>query len=101
MSYLDWKVGDKVVCVDAQNIPFPAGSKNLVEGDVYVIRSIHICPLTEDVGLRLESIRNCINPFTGNEYAYRISRFRPLQTRKTDISCFTAMLTPKKQRVRA
>jgi hypothetical protein len=101
MSYLDWKVGDKVVCVDNSRPPNYHGVLTVLPeiGVVYTIR--RIAPFTwstgtSGVGVWLEEItRSTKNP-RGSEQPWGASRFRPVQTRKTDISIFTAMLKPSK-----
>lgn len=74
-------VGQKVVCVDASE------HKALHAGTVYTIAAIHHEDGETFVGL-LEIPRN-----HADWYAWR---FRPVVEPKTDISIFTAMLTPKK-----
>lgn len=73
-----FRVGQKVGCVDAGGWP------QISIGTVYTVHSIN-----NDYGcwLRLKEV----NPELGG---YRASRFRPIVERKTDISCFTAMLNP-------
>lgn len=89
MSYLDWHVGMKVVCVDARiKNTFVA---RLTENETYTIRAMFVSPTSGKIGVRLVGIANGIHR-SGIERGYRASRFRPLVTRKTDISIFTAML---------
>ncbi|MCO5072076.1 MAG: hypothetical protein M9944_12800 [Rhizobiaceae bacterium] len=96
MSYLDWHAGMKVVCVD--NAPFqgcrwPSEDEIPVVGNHYTISSV----MVDDEGLvivHLEELKRSkwsvrrFGPLAG----YAAWRFRPVQTRKTDISIFTAML---------
>lgn len=98
-QYLDWKVGDRVVCVDA-NVKGPF-HKPLVKGRVYTIRKILAHPKTDDIGVTLDEIVNDIHPTCGLERCYEIRRFRKVQPRKTDIGIFTAMLHSADQKVRA
>jgi hypothetical protein len=94
-DYTSWHVGMKVVCVDDEwrdfsvvNFPCP-----LVAGAVYTIRSIQ---LTDGIyyGSR-KLLTVCLNEVRNPyEAGFAAPRFRPVQTRKTDISIFTAMLRP-------
>ena len=98
-----FRVGQKVVCVDDDFI-----NKNLCAeippnlpclNTVYTVREI-----INDWGrefLRLCEITNAVAAGIGVEPAFSIKRFRPVVERKTDISIFTAMLNPSKQKVRA
>jgi hypothetical protein len=93
MSYLDWHVGMKVVCVNSE------GSQSLVKGCVYTIAAFdtepgfsRTCGPTE-FGIELEEA----NP-NKHHASFHPARFRPVETKKTDISIFTAMLTDAKQR---
>ena len=90
-----FRVGQKVVCVDA------SGNASLVlrEGNIYVV----IGPA------EIKAAKDCVmidckplNQLRGNR-DWMASRFRPIIERKTDISIFKAMLTPagKKERVNA
>lgn len=85
MSHLDWYVGMKVVCVDAEH----GGRPLLRKGRIYTIR--HLEP--EFVGLQEPSTWS---DEAGAEAGWFYSRFRPVQRRKTDISVFTAMLSKPK-----
>lgn len=104
MSYLNWHVGMKVVCVKKGAwSPSTPGESHPVYGGVYTIRTIE-CP-DGDVFLRFAEI---INPKarrdiygSQSESQYWATRFRPLFTRKTDISIFTAMLHGTDQTVDA
>lgn len=90
MAYLDWHVGMKVVCVDAV-LP-GKHHKPLLKGSVYTIRSFWVHPTTGAIGITLMEIVNDIHPGYQMERGYAPRRFRPVETRKTDISVFTAML---------
>lgn len=98
----DFHVGQKVVCVDPDwHDPHPNGWPcPLVMGATYTITSLseasgpyrgskdHFC-------LHLAEVRN---PHGGSndDVGFADARFRPLVTKQTDISIFTAMLSPKK-----
>lgn len=94
MSYLDWHVGMKVVCVDSDSGPGVWDEcEQPVIGEVYTIRSI----ITDDEGwviVHLDEIQRTERSVGrwGPLAGYAAYRFRPVQTRKTDISIFTAML---------
>lgn len=83
MNYRAWHVGMKLVCVnnDGQH-------QHLRLDAVYTIAAIGKAFGRLYVGL--VEVPGA-GPF--NWYAYR---FRPVQPRKTDISVFTAMLSPQK-----
>lgn len=99
MSYLDWHVGMKVVSL-CDRAHRSAPSFSIKRGAVYTIRNIYTCPVADEVGVLLAEM---VLPefLTGVEFGWRISRFRPVQTRKTDISIFEAMLTGAKTKVPA
>lgn len=88
-----FRVNQKVVCVDASagrssGLPSP-----LRLNAIYTIKEIGTLPdLSGDVGVRLYEV----DPPTDARplFGFRLSRFRPLVERKTDISVFTAMLNP-------
>lgn len=108
----NFHVGQKVVCVDdmanieARKIP------EIDKGRIYVIRKIgeqHVRGLGNVLSVWLEGVhRSDVDPwFDGfqlieiEDFGFRLSRFRPVVERKTDISCFKAMLNPKNQQVPA
>lgn len=115
MSYLDWHVGMKVVCIaSAETI---ANMMRVIpdaiwpaHGVVYTIREIRddgaITNTDSRVVVLLSEIDNShfIGVRRGNQFGYvepgfSASGFRPLQHRKTDISIFTAMLHDQRQKV--
>jgi len=109
MSYLDWHVGMKVVCLD---IEWPRHAAAVVAkgcrlpepGRIYTIREIGVAQEDGKVYVRLREIRNpriTFKPWAAGEPRFGARRFRPLQPRKTDISIFTAMLAGAKERERA
>jgi len=80
-------VGDKVVCVNAQDMPVDAAHKPWpVEGTVYTV-----CGNSSQVdipGLLLEELpRPNYRYADGREWGFRADRFRPVH--KTNISIFT------------
>ena len=80
-----FRVGDEVVCVDAST---DAGCRWIgdapVEGQVYTIRALGPSRLSQLPGVWLNEIRHCGKG--GWDEAYRASRFRKVQRRKTDLS---------------
>ena len=106
MSYLDWKAGDKLVCVSTwkSSIECDPGCVEVgpVEGQIYTIRSM-VSALEKDgeqIGVRLVEFINPQNPRRrpdhggSQEVGFRAARFRPVQKRNADISVFTALLNP-------
>lgn len=118
MSYLNWHVGMKVVCIaaqekiDAEHAAVP-GSVYPQSGAVYTIREIRDDSQwthgRQQIVVLLSEIDNShmigLAPRPGTkcyvEPGFNPIGFRPAQTRKTDISIFTAMLNPQKQEERA
>lgn len=103
MSFLEWKVGDRVVCLDEKwakgciqyvnRIP-----PSLRRGSVYTVKDIKI---GEGFGIdRVVSkhvmvlLSEALNPELDGFFDAR--RFRRVVPRKTDISVFTAMLGKSK-----
>ena len=107
MAYLDWKVGDKVVCV---SVPDDRGwGHQLPEiRRIYTIREIGV-GLGGDVVVKLAEIHNPRRTYNSTKFGRTVTgevcfgarHFRPVQTRKTDISQFTAMLHDQRQKVPA
>lgn len=97
-------VNQKVVCVNAKPSPICriTGVSNLSKGAIYTIRDIEVWEGVECV--RLVEIVERPYHFIDRgwlEPSWRANRFRPVVSRKTDISIFTAMLTPSKQEIDA
>lgn len=97
-------VGQRVVCVRTGRRSFDDCTYPVV-GGIYTVRDIYAPPLGVDgpTGLRFVEFVNPPKLFNGFaiEIAFWDRCFRPIQERKTDISIFTEMLTPTKQRERA
>lgn len=91
---MTFRIGQKVVCVDAS--PYyctPRVSTSLRLNAVYTIRALH-----DLYGITCVSVEEIEG---GIEHAFAATRFRPVVTRKTDISIFTKLLTPTEpERVR-
>lgn len=88
-----FRVGQKVVCVDASDGALMSkrgeATGHLSDGNVYTVKSIRHEP--DITFLRLEGV----------ESGWDSTRFRPAVDRKTDISIFKAMLNPSRQTVEA
>ncbi|PAQ03699.1 hypothetical protein LRP31_25620 [Mesorhizobium mediterraneum] len=102
MSYLDWKVGDQVVCVDTwarENDGNGYGDEvGPIAGQIYTIREIgFLHPTIHRLQVRLFEIENVVHRYNDIgmwEQTFYASRFRPVQKRSTDISLFRALLNP-------
>jgi len=88
---MTFRVGQKVVCVDASN----TGGK-LSENEIYTVAVVDTAPISRSQTLWPAELGP--RPRDGGWYA---RRFRPIVERKTDISIFTAMLNPSKQEIDA
>lgn len=97
MSYCDWHVGMKVVCIRESKRLLACESYPTI-GTIYTLRSI----FADDDGVfvRLREIRNPVMHYEDGteEMAFDVQFFRPVQPRRTDISVFTSMLTGAKER---
>jgi hypothetical protein len=95
-------VGQKVVCI-REDWRGGYGDEELPrKGRVYTIRGIDLIRGTcsDQVGLWLEEIVNEPRIYEGglcDEVSFGHQKFRPLVVRRTDISLFQKMLTPKKE----
>lgn len=108
MSYLDWKAGDKVVCIDGGIIGWVSHCDVLPEeGIIYTIRAILPwtwggidMPEVYGLGIWLQEIIRPLGPVDdGQEQPYGIERFRPLLKRATSIEVFKQLLISTKQPV--
>lgn len=90
-----FRVGQKVVCVDVS--PSRAGRPSeLVLGEVYEVTGLDSLPDSfGSLGVYIAGLPD--QPFARHAGSYRATRFRPVVERKTDISIFTEMLTPKQK----
>lgn len=87
-----FRVGQKVVCVDAG--PTDAGLPSILTKDaVYTIASIK--EFWGGLGVRLIEI-TLPDYAPRHVNAWKAERFRPVVERKTDISVFTQLLKPTK-----
>jgi hypothetical protein len=88
-----FRVGQKVVCVDAGPLVNDAGfvseAKSLQEGTVYTVTD-----LFERNGVKALKLAEA-SPEQSGRIAFNARRFRPVVERKTDISIFIAMLNPE------
>lgn len=88
---MTFRVGQPVECVEGCSNP----TWYLEKGKIYIV---------SDVGLFCDRLHVDLEGFPPSPLgplAFRASRFRPIVERKTDISIFTAMLTPSKRSVDA
>lgn len=87
-----FRVGQKVICISAPDVPLKSPWVAFPKvGSVYIIRAYRP-PHVDDVpSVLLREIVNRIG-FEGVEAGYFEGRFRAVDTRETDISCFTALL---------
>jgi hypothetical protein len=102
---VEFHVGAQVVCLDDRYCPQEAGG-HLMTGRIYTIRKIDPARrfLADDgvtrheaVGLYFEEVTRLypgMSEGDPNDAPWGAVRFKPV--RKTDISVFTAMLTPTK-----
>jgi hypothetical protein len=81
-GWMTFRVGQKVVCVDASPGE-RSGERSLTKGAVYIVTG-----LPHRHGMFV-----CGAP-TPNPFGWDFSRFRPVVERKTDISIFKKMLRP-------
>lgn len=96
---MSFHVGQKVVCVGGWKKPIE-NSIRPVTGNVYTVRWVGQRPTDQSIGIMLEEHFGGLHPLHEIEYCFNFASFRPVIERKTDISVFTAMLTPNKKRVR-
>lgn len=100
--YLDWKVGDRVQCVDNGGAIGRWWNDAPVVGKIYTIRSIHL-DHRGDVTVWLNEIQR--DPRAIQEHGplvgYYPRRFRKVQPRKTSIAIFEAMLHGNRSEVDA
>lgn len=98
-----FRVGQKVVCVDASDLPeckdgWAPGSAPQV-GLVYTVREVGLCAFDGGPGVRLEEIK-LYGTFRGRKFTdnfYRVWRFRPAVSTELGMSILRGIL--KGQRV--
>lgn len=104
MSYLDWKAGDKVVCINAGDPSYSGRGwvpgEELVVDNVYTIKRI----LIDDAGdlvLHLHEVERSqfSKSVFGDEAGYAVFRFRRVQPRKTSIAIFQRLLDNPRVRI--
>lgn len=98
-AYLDWKVGDSVVCV-SQPEDKGWGYERPIVNHVYTLRRIGVSvagavtvKLNEIVNPEREYPSARFGPLYG-EIGFQAKHFRPVIKRTTDISIFRALLNP-------
>lgn len=102
-QYLDWKVGDRVVCIDDlwENKNTHSGRAYPECGRVYTIASMAVDIVVH--GVLCRGLWIGVSEVSGNwdgEPEFSAKCFRKVQPRETDISCFTALLNGAKERER-
>ena len=97
-SYLDWQVGDKVVCVDSVWHGNPASGHPcpLVAGEVYTIASIgsgtgFYRSFVRGILIDLVEVKNPDAPYIDTA-GFCAERFRKVQPRKTSIAILERFL---------
>ena len=114
MSYHDWHVGMKVVFAGGSTHStrrpvffgmfsrFVEGGTPLTEGTVYTVKEIGVgrnrVTGDDEVGIKIDPDPD---PDAYDIGYYPARNFRPVQTRKTSIAIFQAMLNPSKVRADA
>lgn len=95
-EYLDWKVGDEVVCISHVDYNCYSMIDILpIIGIKYSIRRIGIDNISGVLAIQLNEIINqsqSYNNIPRYECAFAVKHFRKVQKRKTDISVFKEML---------
>lgn len=103
----NFHVGQKVVCIDAKKYNFPdevylEDHFEIEEGKVYTVRSVGFDEFRkQDVIVRLFEIYREPGGDETEESGFLARRFRPVVTRKTDISIFTDILNTQRVRTPA
>lgn len=86
---MNFRVGQKVVCIDASK-SWRGDISDLVKGATYTVREVFM------FGVTLDEV-----PLPEDYLWFNGHRFRPVVERKTDISIFTKMLTDTREHVGA
>lgn len=105
---IQFHVGQKVVCIadwtaSQHRLAQRRGVTIPVSGVVYTVRSIQLLD-GHDAHLCFYELVNPVEKFRGHgrmEQSFGADKFRPIVTRKTDISIFTAMLHTQRMGVPA
>lgn len=94
---MNFRIGQKVVCIKKNRDTPPAGEVQPCVGGIYTVRGI-VDWGEWGVGLYLQEIHNSpIDTKVGIvERTFSVRRFRPAVERKTDISIFTKILDTTK-----
>jgi hypothetical protein len=89
----DFNEGDRVICIDAEGV-FPGRFEpDLIEGNIYTLRKVHIVPFKDILLVCLKEIIGKNND-AGLEYAFRARRFAPIVNNEEgdDIAILNGML---------
>lgn len=97
-------VGQKVVCVNAMTNDSKVKLPELVAGNIYIIRKVAVQSIPgifpEELSVWVEGVAREIvlcGTVVCDDFGFRPDRFRPVVTRKTDISIFNNMVIERKQ----
>lgn len=77
---MTFRVGQKVVCIDAKFRDYPCP---LREGAIYAVRGFNTGYDNGGIGVLLEESQGGVRP-SGEERGFYLDRFRPLIERSTD-----------------
>jgi hypothetical protein len=101
---MTFRVGQRVVCVDADKFSniagvFASGNRPdldadwlLQEGEIYTVESIVVHPLIDTAVMRLVEIPERVSVSMYGDLGYAVSRFRPLISQADDIAMFRKMV---------
>lgn len=94
-------VGQKVVCVNDEEPTYgqrrPA-RRRVTKGKVYTVKCAPFINVWGNLAILVGEVPD--RDDGGTESGFRVSRFRPIVEKKTDISIFKKMLTPNKVKER-
>lgn len=79
-----FEISDKVVCIDDKFEDYVIARTSEIprQGQVYVVRGIYLCRITQQLGVYLVGINCTFNPYQVCEYAFWAWRFRKLSEHK-------------------
>jgi len=101
---MTFRVGQKVVCVDASGTVTRGGIEIPDAGElevdrIYTVSWVGVSPISDKPAIHLKEVsaRYATSHLPDwPRIPFRAERFRPVVERKTDISIFTKMLTNKR-----
>jgi hypothetical protein len=99
-----FNVGQRIICIKTSKFTHPSWAlvpNRVTVGALYTVRAIGALRYKRNLepAVWLEEVFNPVISWTDRvcEYGFHAGWFRPTQERKTDISIFTKLLTPKKE----